>query len=379
MAGLSETLAALAAANRRPVMAGGDRDRQASLREVSGLATNPGGLRMRVHAPDGLTAKPALVVALHGCTQTAQDYAEGSGWLALADRFGFVVLCPEQVRANNPNLCFNWFEPGDVRRGAGEAASIRAMIAHVVAEHDIDPARVFITGLSAGGAMANVMLAAYPEVFAAGAVIAGLPYGSAANMQEAFGAMMNSSRPRPAEAWGDAVRSASTHAGPWPRVSIWQGEEDAVVRPGVADDLVSQWTHVHGLEGAGVEQTGSAPGHRHLAWRTAGGATVVELHRIAGMGHGVPLSCATPQGCGTAGPYLLEVGVSSTLELALDWGLADVAGVRPIVDRLEKAAATPSAPLNDRTAPSTPFGLPPLAQDIGKVISDALRSAGLMR
>ncbi len=372
MAGLNETLAALAA-RRRPAPANEDRGCRDRLVEVANVSPDPGGLRMLIHVPDALPARPALVVALHGCTQAAQDYAHGSGWLALADRFGFVVLCPEQVRANNANLCFNWFEPGDVQRGAGEAASIRAMIARVVADHDVDPARVFITGLSAGGAMANVMLAAYPEVFAAGAIIAGLPYGAAANVQEAFGAMMNTRR-RSAQAWGDAVRSASPHPGPWPRISVWQGESDAVVRPGVADDLISQWTHVHGVAGQGVERTGSTAGHSHLAWRARDGSTVVELHRITGMGHGVPLSCAAPLGCGTAGPYLLEVGVSSTLELAKAWGLADAAA-------LDAMAGEPAQSAGAAPRPATPFAADPMAplQDMGKVISDALRSAGLMR
>ena len=100
---------------------------------------------------------------LHGCTQTAADYDQGSGWSQLADRHGFVLLYPEQNRANNANLCFNWFEPGDIARGKGEALSIRQMIGAVAVAHGMDRDRVFVTGLSAGGAMASVMLATYPE------------------------------------------------------------------------------------------------------------------------------------------------------------------------------------------------------------------------
>jgi len=99
------------------------------LTEKLGFGPNPGDLRMLYHAPTGLEPGAPLVVVLHGCTQTAEGYADGAGWLTLADRYGFAVLAPEQQAANNPNLCFNWFEPGDTRRGAGEAASIRQMVA----------------------------------------------------------------------------------------------------------------------------------------------------------------------------------------------------------------------------------------------------------
>ncbi|TIL83807.1 MAG: PHB depolymerase family esterase, partial [Mesorhizobium sp.] len=110
-----------------------------------------------------------LVVVLHGCTQTAAGYDDGSGWSQLADQEGFTLLFPEQQRANNPNLCFNWFVPGDTKRNGGEALSIRQMIGAVVVEYGLDRKRIFITGLSAGGAMTSVMLACYPEVFAGGA------------------------------------------------------------------------------------------------------------------------------------------------------------------------------------------------------------------
>ncbi|WP_409526893.1 PHB depolymerase family esterase [Rhizobium sp. G21] len=100
-------------------------------------------------------------MVLHGCTQTAAGYDLGSGWSQLAEEKGFAVLFPEQQRSNNANLCFNWFEPGDIRRDVGEAASIKEMVDHVMQSHGLDSDRIYVTGLSAGGAMANVMLAAY--------------------------------------------------------------------------------------------------------------------------------------------------------------------------------------------------------------------------
>src|SRR4051812_3309088 len=107
-----------------------DRGDDAGLSEVRGFGFNPGGLRMLTHVPKVLAPGAALVVVLHGCTQRAGSHARAAGWLALADRLGFAVLAPEQVSANNPNRCFNWFEPGDIARGSGEAASIHAMVQH---------------------------------------------------------------------------------------------------------------------------------------------------------------------------------------------------------------------------------------------------------
>ena len=136
------------------------------LQEVHGFGANPGNLRMFSHLPARLEADPALVVVLHGCTQTAAGYDHGAGWSTLADRYGFALLLPEQQPSNNPNGCFNWFQTGDIERGRGEALSIRQMVEKIVVDQGIDRRRVFITGLSAGGAMTSVMLACYPEVFA---------------------------------------------------------------------------------------------------------------------------------------------------------------------------------------------------------------------
>jgi len=151
--------------------------------EVRDFGSNPGNLRMFCFVPQQLQAARGLVVVLHGCGQTAAGYNHGAGWSTLAKHYGFALLLPEQQISNNANGCFNWFNPDDIARERGEAASIRQMIARVVRDHHIDHRRIFITGLSAGGGMTSVMLATYPEVFSAGATIAGLPYGIARNMR----------------------------------------------------------------------------------------------------------------------------------------------------------------------------------------------------
>ena len=111
------------------------------LQEMHSAGANPGNLRMFAYVPDDLPDGAALVVVLHGCTQTASGYDYGAGWSTLADRYGFALLVPEQQRANNPNGCFNWFLPEDTQRGRGEAASIRQMVGTMVREKGIDPRR----------------------------------------------------------------------------------------------------------------------------------------------------------------------------------------------------------------------------------------------
>jgi poly(hydroxyalkanoate) depolymerase family esterase len=296
----------------------------ASLITIRDFAPNPGALRMRALVPDNLPQGAPLVVLLHGCRQTAAEYLCGSGWATLAERHGFALLLPEQRRLNNPNLCFNWFETGDIARGAGEVGSIGAMIHTIVARHGLDAKRVYITGLSAGGAMANAMLAAYPELFAGGAIIAGLPYGSAASAHEAFG-VMGQGRVRSGEELGARVREASAYSGPWAPITLWQGEADPVVNPVNVAELAKQWVDVLGLGDVAPEQT-SLDGVERLVWRDAEGGAALTLYRIADLGHAVPINptAVLPDariGLPGASAFVQATPISSTWQIAEGWGL----------------------------------------------------------
>lgn len=347
------------------------------LQDIQDFGANPGNLRMRIYAPSGgVVEGGGLVVVLHGCTQTAAGYAETAGWMDLADRFGFGLLCPEQSRRNNANLCFNWFEPGDIARGQGEAASIAAMVAHAVSALAVDPQRVYVTGLSAGGAMTSVMLAAYPELFAGGAVIAGLPYGVASNLQQALD-VMSGTAPISDAALGDRVRAASGYAGPRPPVSIWHGEADTTVRPAAGDAVLRQWRDVHGAL-PDARQARTPDGRVFQAWFSPESALAVERHFIPRMAHGAPIKTAGPDSYGRVAPYLLDVGISSSFEIALGWGLAEPAAAR------EKAgcSASSGSSLHESRSRSLPLDSPaplPTHNPVLRVIEDALRKAGLMR
>jgi poly(hydroxyalkanoate) depolymerase family esterase len=365
--------------------------------ELSGFGTNPGALKMFKFVPEHLQPARALVVVLHGCGQTAPGYDFGTGWSMLAKRYGFALLMPEQQAANNANTCFNWFNPGDIARGRGEAGSIRQMIARMVADHNLDSRHIYVTGLSAGGAMTSVMLAVYPEVFAAGAVIAGLPFGIASNVREALSGMMQPS-PRPAGRLGDLVRKASKHKGPWPKVSVWHGSADRTVSPGNANEIIKQWLDVHGLPGEPMS-AGDVDGHPREVWWNADGETVVESYTITDMAHGTPLGLSgNDERYGAEGAFMIEAGISSSYHIANFFGLTD--RVTPASEAAEPApapkvvpsAATESMQSSDLAATLWSRSHKPVRQhqpaprepkrrriDVGAVITRALTAAGLMK
>ena len=350
-----------------------------------GFGSNPGALKSRYYRPKNLPKGAPLVVVLHGCTQNANAYNHHTGWSQLADELDFALIFPEQQRANNANLCFNWFVPGDIRRDNGEACSIRQMIEAAVVANGLDRQRIFITGLSAGGAMATAMLVTYPEVFAGGAIIAGLAYGSASTIPEAFDRMRGHGGPSKAELQR-LLREASPHNGPWPRISVWQGSADNTVVPSNADEILSQWQGVHGV-GEAPTRTEEVDGQARQVWCDTSGRDLIEKYTIAGMGHGTPLQTSGDDGLGRAGPFMLDVGISSTRHIARFWGLA-----KPGIRRAAKAdtasrdaldayrpADKPRAVHVDPTPEPQPLNARGSAAGITKIIEDALRAAGLMR
>ena len=359
------------------------------LHERTAFGSNPGNLRMLFYEPEHLPRNSPLVVALHGCSQSATEYDRGSGWSQLADRLGFAVVYPEQQRANNPNNCFSWFSPGDTIRDQGEALSIRQMVEHAIAAQGVDRQRVFVTGLSAGGAMASVMLATYPEVFAGGAIIAGLPYGCARTVQQAFEAMFND-QSTAAPALGDRVRAASNHRGPWPKISVWHATADPIVKPANSEEIVRQWTDLHGLAAAPSYEEGIG-GHTRRVWNDADSETLIEAFSIGGMAHGVPLAASGEDTCGAVGAFFFDAGISSTHHIANFWhlsedseamarGTAAVAAPAPIRSNSRTVVAAGKALLtvsHSEAAPFAPDADTTRLLDPNDVIANAFRAAGL--
>ncbi|MBL8406466.1 MAG: PHB depolymerase family esterase [Candidatus Accumulibacter sp.] len=377
------------------------------LLEVTAFGSNPGELRMYRYVPDRLPANAPLVVVLHGCTQSAASYNKGSGWSTLADRYGFAVLFPQQHWNNNPLRCFNWFKPEDNDREKGEPLSIKQMVDRMLSDHGLDRRRVYVTGTSSGGAMTNVMLATYPEVFAGGAVIAGVPYRTAKGLQEGLESIFQGRSRSPRE-WGELVRAASPHQGPWPRVSVWHGDADTAVKPVNAEETIKQWADIHGLDLQPTIQM-TVDGYPRRVWQGPGGDELIESYTVTGMSHGAALDPgAEPHQCGTAAPFFNAVGISSTHRIADFWGLlaerpasardpatagqeagrsarASTAGSASTIDfgqRTCKEDATQKSGPEDyasgaqeqRSGTGRPFGL-----DVHGIISASLEAAGLLK
>ncbi|HEV7974587.1 PHB depolymerase family esterase [Amycolatopsis sp.] len=290
----------------------------AAIGEVTGFGSNPGNLKMFRYTPDGLPAGRPVVVVMHGCTQDAAGYGTNSGWVQLAQRWSFTVVLPQQQTLNNSSKCFNWFASADITRGQGEALSIKQMTDRAVA--DAGASRVFATGLSAGGAMTSVMLATYPETFAGGGVVAGLPYACATSLVNSFSCMNPGQNLTPAQ-WGAKVRAASGYQGPWPTMSVWHGTSDFTVAQANKTEIVDQWTNVNGAD-AIADVNDTVGGYPHAVYRDAAGRTVVQAYTITGMGHGQPVDPGTgAQQCGTAAAYVLDVNVCAAWQLGHSWGL----------------------------------------------------------
>ncbi|MGH8795518.1 MAG: extracellular catalytic domain type 1 short-chain-length polyhydroxyalkanoate depolymerase [Caldimonas sp.] len=245
--------------------------------------TGPSGTRSyKLFVPGGHTVKPLpLVVMLHGCAQSPDDFAAGTRMNELAQQRGFLVLYPAQAPRSNTSKCWNWFVPGDQRRGGGEPDLLAGMTRHVMAAHPVDPARVYVAGLSAGGAMADILGREYPDLYAAVGVHSGLPQGAAHDVASAFAAMRHG-----ADGVGQGVsaldrRSESTHTrerrsgvrrAP---IIVFHGDRDNTVHPSNGTQVIDA---VLGADLASRDRV-VAPGEPS----TAGGREVTRtVHRRPG-------------------------------------------------------------------------------------------------
>ena len=232
-----------------------------------------------LYVPPGANADTPmpLVLMLHGCTQNPQDFATGTGMNAAAAPANALVLYPAQPGSANPKGCWNWFRPTDQQRGAGEPAVLVAMVREVMARHPVDTRRVYVAGLSAGGAMAALLGREYPDLFAAVGVHSGLQAGAAHNVMGALSAMKNGAKAGPA-AHASAHQSATPALPPRP-IIVFHGDADSTVHARNGEQLIdAALASAIGDARNTVqeEQTGRSPGGkgytRTVYYRTADGA-----------------------------------------------------------------------------------------------------------
>jgi poly(hydroxyalkanoate) depolymerase family esterase len=268
---------------------------------------------MFVHVPHDLVGRAPLVVVAHACFQSAQEVADGSGWVEIADTYKFALLFPQTSTANEPKGgCFRTWYPDHQRRGAGEPRSIEQMITWMIRHYRLDPRRVFIAGMSSGGLLASVMIATYPDLFAAGALQSAYPYRCATTFEE-LKPCAAGERELTGQTWGDLARSAYPHyPGPRPRVSIWHGDADTLILPVNLRLQLEQWTAVAGVD-QDADELDFVNGHVRRRYNDAGGHQVVETYVIEGMGHAVAVSPDGTPRCGIARPFFADANICAAL------------------------------------------------------------------
>ena len=247
---------------------------------IAGSYTHSHGTRpYKLYIPTGYAAGKALplVVMLHGCTQNPDDFAAGTRMNRIAEERQCFVLYPAQTQSANQSRCWNWFKRAHQRRDKGEPAIIAGMTREVLRRYGVDARKVYVAGLSAGGAMAAVMGAAYPDLYAAVGVHSGLPVGSAHDLPSAFAAMR-----------GTPPASASGSAGRIVPAIVFHGDRDATVHPSNGQQVASQCVDRDDKSIDVVVQRGQVPGgHAYTCsvHKDAAGRILLEHWEVHGAGH----------------------------------------------------------------------------------------------
>lgn len=275
------------------------------------FGSNPGELSANYFK--GAKDNKNLIVLLHGCVQQGDKLAQQSGLLALANKKQFSLLIPQQSQNNNIKACFNWFSEQDIEKNQGESLSIKNMINTVNAEQNFN--NIYIIGLSAGGAMASSMLVNYPELFTAGAIIAGIPYPCADNLITAI-ACMRSGPSQTSTELTKLVKQKSSSQSNWPMLSIWTGSQDSVVNPKNAQQLALHWAE---LSQSSVQPTVTKhQGYQVSQWQGESKRINVELIEIENMDHGIAIAPSLTDG-GSEAPFVIKTPISTILYLLDAW------------------------------------------------------------
>jgi poly(hydroxyalkanoate) depolymerase family esterase len=259
------------AADGRPASGGGF--------EALSYADSAGSRDYKLFIPSHPEASAPLIVMLHGCTQNPDDFAAGTGMNALAERAGVFVAYPAQSRQAHAQRCWNWYEPRDQARGSGEPAIIAGLTRAIMAEHPIDPARVYIAGLSAGGAAALNIARAYPDLYAAVGVHSGLAAGCARDLGSALMAMQVG-----APGLGTTTPFGAPDAATRVPTIVFHGEDDGTVSVRNADQVLAQ-ASIAGLTARSETIEGRGHPFTRTRYLDETGRAVVEDWRVRGAGH----------------------------------------------------------------------------------------------
>jgi poly(hydroxyalkanoate) depolymerase family esterase len=296
---------------------------QNSLVEITDFGANKGNLEMYVYKPINNNQKVPLVVVLHGCVQTANEIAEQSGWSSLADAHNFMVIYPQQKAENNLNKCFNWYENLDISKNDGESDTIKEMIQYAIKNFDIDPSKIFVTGISAGGAMANVLMANYPNMFKSGAIMSGIPFKAASDLATAYVAMQGKVEKTPKE-WVVLISDNNPkYEGEYPKVAIFHGVDDPLVNIKNAEIIEMQWKGIHKI----VYEPTRVPefnGNSDIAKTTYSKnyCPVIVKYEINNLGHAMAVDPGTEkQQGGNVARFAVDKNFHSTFWVAKFFGL----------------------------------------------------------
>ncbi len=271
-----------------------------NLTKIDHFGQNKGNLKMYTYVPENLDLnnRTPLVFVLHGCTQSAEQIALETGWNKLADSLHFIVVYPEQKQINNATKCFNFFIGFKAKKDKGEVASIRQMIDYCFENYQIDSSQIFITGMSAGGGMTNAMLNAYPNVFNAGAIVAG--------PSTLFDANNTSSEKQP-------------------RIAILQGDADKIVIPNNANKILDHWLTKHRIEKNNVDTINDYQKHAQLTvhlFRNTDQETKVIVLTEKGIAHKILINPGEKLNEGGAMDFHTEdINFHSTFWIAQFFGL----------------------------------------------------------
>lgn len=260
----------------------------ATLTEVTNFGTNPSNLRMHLYVPDRVATRPAVLVASHYCTGSGQAYYSGTEFASLADRYGFIVIYPTATRSGS---CFDVSSSQALtHNGGSDPVGVVSMVNYVLQRYSGDASRVFAVGSSSGAMLTNVLLGAYPDVFAGGAAFAGVPFacfattdGSSWNSTCSSGQLI-----RTAQEWGNLVRAAYPgYSGPRPRMQLWHGTNDDTLRYPNFNEGIKQWTNVHGLSQTPTYTDSPQTNWTRTRYGSSGSQAPVEAISINGGSHNI--------------------------------------------------------------------------------------------